>query len=141
MKKYFLIARSNLRRTKGQTVATAVLVFITALMLNLWLMLSMDYKSNFNRYHDKLNAGHVTLAVGSSDNKLKNFISKTLDNDSRTTQYCISDAFANNASFGYNGGEISTSFVFLNKQEAINRTVEKIEIVEDSSYKSGIYLP
>lgn len=141
MRKYFLIARSNLLRTKGQTAAIAVLVFIAALMLNLWLMLSMDYKGNFGRYHDKLNAGHVTLAVESNDNKVKNFIKKTLDNDKNTTQYCIDDAFVNGVSFAYNGGEITTSFIFLNKKTAINRTVERIEIVEDSSYKSGIYLP
>ena len=33
------------------------------MMLNLWLMLTMDYKANFDRCHDKLNAEHVTMTV------------------------------------------------------------------------------
>ncbi len=56
MKKYFLIAHSNIRKVKWQTTATVVLVFFAAFMLNLWLMLPMDYKRNFERYHDKLNS-------------------------------------------------------------------------------------
>ena len=59
MGKGLLIVRSNLRRTKGQTAAIIVLVLLASCMLNLWLMLAMDSKQNFERYHDKLNAEHV----------------------------------------------------------------------------------
>ena len=67
MRKSFLIAFSNLRRARSQTAAIIVLLFLASAMLNLWLMLSMDYKKNFDRYHEKLNAEHVTLAVSSAD--------------------------------------------------------------------------
>ena len=56
MSKYFLIAASNLRRAKGQTTAIVALIVLASAMLNLWMMLSMDYKRNFDRYHEKLNA-------------------------------------------------------------------------------------
>ena len=56
MRKLFLIARSNMRKAKGQTVAIVVLILLASMLLNLWLMLSMDYKANFDRYHKKLNA-------------------------------------------------------------------------------------
>ena len=46
MRKLFLIARSNMRKAKGQTVAIVVLILLAAILLNLWLMLSMDYKSS-----------------------------------------------------------------------------------------------
>lgn len=49
MGKCFLIARANLRRGKGQTAAIVALILMGAAMLNLWLMLSMDYKRNFDR--------------------------------------------------------------------------------------------
>ena len=52
MRKSILIARSNIRKAKGQTASIFVLILLAALMLNLWLMLSMDYKANFDRYHD-----------------------------------------------------------------------------------------
>lgn len=141
MKKSFLIARSNLKKAKGQTVAIIVLILFSALMLNLWLMLSMDYKQNFDRYHDKLNAEHVTLALNDDDPKLRNFVSKTLEQDTNTTQYSIDDALIMVGSFGYNDGEINTEFVIFEKQNALNRSIGKIEIIEDSEFKSGIYLP
>ncbi|MFG6329791.1 MAG: hypothetical protein K1W06_10030, partial [Lachnospiraceae bacterium] len=119
MGKYFLIAHSNICRAKWQTIATVALVFFAALMLNLWLMLSMDYKCNFDRYHDKLNAGHVTLSVKSSSPEVKGFISETLRKDSRTTQFSINNAKDATGSFHYNGGNISTEFIFLNKEKAI----------------------
>lgn len=141
MKKSFLIARSNLRRAKGQTAAIVVLILCASLMLNLWLMLSTDYKRNFDRYHDKLNAEHVTLALDSHDSELLRFISETLESDARVTQYCMTDALIASGSFSYNGGEIITNIVFLDKQTALERSVGKIEIVEDSEFTSGIYLP
>ena len=60
MRKNVLIARSNIRRYKGQTASIIVLIIIASLMLSLWLMLSMDYKKNFERYHDKFNAEHFS---------------------------------------------------------------------------------
>ncbi len=141
MGKYFLIAHSNICRAKWQTIATVALVFFAALMLNLWLMLSMDYKCNFDRYHDKLNAGHVTLSVKSSSPEVKGFISETLRKDSRTTQFSINNAMDATGSFHYNGGNISTEFIFLNKEKAIKHKVERIEIIEEGNQKSGVYLP
>ena len=44
MGKTFIIARSNMRKAKGQTAALIALIIIASLMFNLWLMLSMDYK-------------------------------------------------------------------------------------------------
>ncbi|MDO4323194.1 MAG: ABC transporter permease [Lachnospiraceae bacterium] len=141
MKKSFLIVRANLCRAKGQTASIAALMLIASLMLNLWLMLSMDYKRNFERYHDKLNAEHVTLALSSDDAGMRDFVSETLEKDARTEEYCIDDIMFMVGSFEYNGGEVNTEFVIFDRQTALNRPVGKIEIVEDSEFTSGIYLP
>lgn len=141
MKKFFLIAHSNLRRNKGQTVAIIALIFLASMMLNLWLMLSTDYKQNFDRYHDKMNAEHVTLVVTGDEARVRNFVEDTLNKDERTTDYSVDDAIMNAGSFEYNGGEIDTGFVFLEKEAALNRSVGKIEIVEDGKFSSGVYLP
>lgn len=137
----FLIARSNLRRAKGQTAAIVALILAASLMLNLWLMLSMDYKRNFDRYHEKLNAEHVTLAVYSDDDQMRDYIAETLEADFRTEQYCMDDVLLANGSFMYSGGEVAQVFVFLEKQAALSRTVGTLEIVEDSGFTSGVYLP
>ncbi len=141
MKKSFLIARSNFRGAKGQTAAIVALVLCASLMLNLWLMLSMDYKRNFDRYHEKLNAEHVTLALGGANGELRDFVSETLEKSEQTEQYCMDDALHMVGSFEYNGGEVNTELVILEKEAALNRLVGKVEIIEDSKFSRGIYLP
>lgn len=141
MRKTLLLARSHLRKAKGQTIAIVVLILLAAAMLNIWLMLAMDYKQNFDRYHDKLNAEHVTLALSSDDAGLRDYVSRILDEDERTAEYCMEDSLFMVGSFPYNGGEVNTNIVILEKQAADSRTIGRIEIVEDSEYTSGIYLP
>ncbi len=141
MKKSFLIARSNIRKSKGQTVAIIVLILLGAMMLNLWLMLSMDYKANFERCHDKLNAEHVTLSVDSDTDEVRGFLSQMLENDGRTAEYRLDSCLSMTGTFPYNGGEMNGWFIFLPKDAALSRSVGKAEIVEEGSLTSGVYLP
>ncbi len=110
-------------------------------MLNLWLMLSMDYKANFERYHKELNAEHVTLSVDLADGELQGFLEKTLEKDSRTAEYRLDPCMHMVGTFPYNGGEMNSWFVFLEKQAALTRSIGPIEIVEEGSFTSGVYLP
>ncbi len=136
-----LLARSNIRKAKGQTAAIIVLVLLSSTMMNLWLMLSMDYRKNFDRCHDRLNDGHVNIAAYVAEDDFKSFISDTLDERSDITGYTVSDAFCEPFSFEYNGGKLSQLGVILEKEDALSRDVGKFEITEDSDLKSGIYLP
>lgn len=141
MNKIFLIARSNIRKTKGQTAAIVILILLASLMLNLWLMLSMDYKRNFDRYHDQLHAEHVTLALDSRDSGLKRFVAEALEKDERTEEYRMDDILSMVGSFPYHDGEVNTEFIILEKEMALNRSIGRVEIVKDSGFTSGIYLP
>lgn len=141
MRKSFLIARSNVRKAKGQAVAFVVLILLASLLFNLWLMLSMDYHANFVRYHDKLNAEHVTLAVNDNDGAIKEFLAQTLEDDTRIEQYRLDKCLYAVGTLQYNGNGMIQQFVFMDKHTAITRTVGKAEIVEDSNVASGVYLP
>lgn len=141
MGKSFIIVRSNMRRAKGQTAAIVVLIFIAAMLLNLWLMLSMDYQENFNRYHDKLNAEHVTLTVDDNDGRVKEFLGENLENDVSVSEYYLDSCMHMTGTFPYNGGEVNSWFVFMEKQTAVTRPVGKAEIVEEGDITSGVYLP
>ncbi len=141
MRKLFIIARSNMRKAKGQTVAIVVLILIAALMLNLWLMLALDYKANFDRYHDKLNAEHVTIAVDDENGEVREFLDGTLAEDSRVSQYKLDDCLHMTITFPYNGSEMNSWAYFIEKEAAFNREIGRAEILEDSSCPSGIYLP
>ncbi|MCM1120563.1 MAG: ABC transporter permease [bacterium] len=135
------MARSNLRRAKGQTVSIAVLILLAAAMLNIWLMLSMDYKQNFDRCHDRLHAEHVTLVMSGDPEAVRPFLRHTLGEDAQVTDYDMGDSLSMVGSFAYNGGEANTELVFLEKEEALSRSVGRVEIVEDSNIGSGVYLP
>lgn len=141
MRKSFLIARSNIRKAKGQAAAILILMLLAACMLNLWLMLSMDYKANFERYHDEFNAEHVTLSVDGSTDELHRFLLQTLENDNRTADYRLDSCMHMKCTFPYNGGEINGWCVFLEKQTALTRSIGKIDIVEEGMCSSGVYLP
>ncbi|MDE7305860.1 MAG: hypothetical protein K2N33_00560, partial [Clostridia bacterium] len=140
MRKLFLIARSNMRKAKGQTVAIVVLILLAALLLNLWLMLSMDYKANFDRYHDKLNAEHVTVSIDGDTAEMREFLTQTLTEDKSVSEFLLDSCLNMTGSFPYNGGEINCWFVFLDKQTALTRSIGRAEIVE-GDLSSGIYLP
>ncbi|MCM1368094.1 MAG: ABC transporter permease [Roseburia sp.] len=141
MRKYLIMARSNMRSAKGQTVAIVVLVLLAAILLNLWLMLSMDYHANFDRYHDKLNAEHVVLSVDGDTEDVRDFLTQTLDNDAQVAEYRLDSCLNMSGSFTYNGGNMSGWFVFLEKDIATTRTVGKSDMTEDSDIASGIYMP
>lgn len=141
MGKGMLLICSNIRKAKVQTTTILVLIFLAALMLNLWLMLAMDYKQNFDRYHDKLNAEHIMLAADGDRNQMQEFLTQTLEADARTDNFCLDDVMLMVGSFPYNSGKINSNFVILDKQTALSRSVGRLEFVEDSTLQSGIYLP
>ena len=103
-------------------------------------MLSMDYKANFDRYHDKLNAEHVTLLVDDT-NKVQKFLSQTLESDPEVKEFRLDNCMYMVGTFSYNDGQMNGQFIFMDKQTAISRTIGKAEIVEESNLTSGVYLP
>ena len=138
MKRSFLIVCSNLRKAKGQMAVISVLLLLAALMLNLSLMLMMDYKQNFNRCHDKLNDGHVTLVFNDNSKEIRDFVTETLESDNRTVQYQIENSLYMAGSFRYNNAELSLDLVALEKETALKRSVGRAGIVEDSRLQSGV---
>lgn len=141
MRKLLYIARANMRKAKGQTVAIVILIFIAALMLNLWLMLSMDYKKNFDRYHDTLNAEHVTVAVNDENGEVRAFLNQRLSDDEKVKSYILNDCMHMVGTFPYNGGTMNGDFVFMEKGLALSREIGKVEMVEEGKEASGVYLP
>ncbi len=130
-----------MRKAKGQTVAIVVLILLAAMLFNLWLMLSMDYKANFDRYHDKLNAEHVTITVDDGDGGVKEFLSQRLASDDRVKEYRLDSCMHMTGTFLYNDGEMNSWFVFIGKELALTRSIGKAEIVEEGKVTSGVYLP
>lgn len=136
-----LLARSNIRKAKGQTAAIIVLVLLSSMMMNLWLMLSMDYRQNFDRSHERLNDGHISIAAYPATDEFDGFMSDTLESRSDVTEYAAGEAYCTPLSMKYNGGEVSVLAILMNKDDALSRSVGKSEITSEGAATSGIYLP
>ena len=141
MNKSILLARMNLRRARGQGAAIVVLMLLAAMMLNLWLILATDYRQNFDRCHDRLNAEHVTLSVDGDSRELRELLTRTMEEDSRTESFLLDDAMHMVGIFEYNGGDVNSWLIFVEKEAALSREVGRAEIVEDGGFDSGIYMP
>lgn len=140
MLKYLIIARSNIKKAKGQTAAIIVLIILAAILVNLWFMLGMDYKENFKRQHDRLNAQHVTLSV-SQDSGVNDFLTETLNSDGRVDSYLLSDCLQMTGTMAYREGEMNSWFVFSEAESALSRSIGRVEITKQGELTSGVYLP
>lgn len=119
----------------------AVLILLAAAMLNMWLMLAMDYRQNFDRCHDRLHGEHVTLAMDSEPGEVRSFLTDVLEEEPEVTEYYMDDALCMVGNFAYNGGEVNTEFVILEKDAALERPIGRVEIVEEGDGETGVYLP
>lgn len=141
MNKNLLLSRANIRKAKGQTAVIIVLVLLASIMMNLWLMLGTDYKENFDRCHDRLNEGHITISAYRRDTEFQSITENLLKSREDVAEYCMTDALGWVGTFEYNGGEASSHLIFLDEDTALSRKVGKVEITEDSDLTSGIYIP
>ena len=90
------------------------------------VMLSMDYKQNFDRCHDRLNGEHVTLVMSGDPGEVRPFLTRVLGEDAQVTDYYMGDSLCMVGSFAYNGGEANTELVFLEKEEALSRSIGRV---------------
>ena len=113
MSRSVLLARANLRKARGQAAVIVVLILQAALLLNLWLWLSMDYRQNFERCHDRLHAQHVTLAVDNVSGEMREHLIETMEGDEHTDAYTLDSVLQAAGVFAHNGGEVNHDFIIL----------------------------
>lgn len=143
MRKCFLLAKSNISRAKGQTIAIVVLVLIAAMLLNIWLMLSLDYTQNFDRKSAEMSSEDVVFAYKTSKDDFVSHLESIIKQDSRTSSYSLQDCLVISATSKYAGGKIATNYMALSFEDALSRELGKYEIVEVDENVAGekVYLP
>lgn len=141
MRKYAMLAASNIRKRKKQTIVIITLIIAAACMMNIWLILAGDYKNNFDTQHDRLHSEHVTMAISSNDSKMREFLDTALKEDPDISEYRMDDGLLTFGTFQYNGGSISTNLMFMDEKTAFSRSIGKSELIEKKQGVEGIYLP
>ena len=142
MRRILLLARSNLRREKGQTAIFLVLILIGALVLNLWLMLTTDYHANFDRWHETLHAEDVLLLAAGTEAELGDGVREILDGRSDVSEYELEEGLIVVAGIPYNGGTLTDPMIVLPADDAQRRMLGQVVITdEDASPENGLYYP
>lgn len=141
MGKINILTKSNLKTSKGASICVGVLLFVASLLLNLSLILFMDYRSNFFVLHDQANAEHVCVHVQTTDEKYCSFITKELTKDSNVSDFELTEAFCTKLYLPFNGGNYASTGVVFSLDDAKSKKIGKMEFVGDTLEGEGIYLP
>ncbi len=141
MNKLFIILKSNIRKTWGDTVAVFVLLLISSMLLYLGITLSVDYRMNYQKEHLRMNGEHNAFVVAGIENEVDMFIEERIS-DNRVKNYDLCEGVALDATISYGEDSYRSLFVALKKEDAIRRAVGTFEIIEESDdHSSGVYLP
>ncbi|MCR5349598.1 MAG: ABC transporter permease [Acholeplasmatales bacterium] len=137
--KSLLIAKSNLRKFKGLSICLTLLIFICSMFITALCLLQTDFRGNTAKNAKKLNTSDAVI-MGEfeyhSEDEMKNYLPEGV------TDYYYQDILLIDFKYEYDGGE-NGSTTIVNKENALNRDISKIEIVkEDKSIKDNyIYVP
>ena len=70
MRKTFLLARANMRRSKGQSAIMIAVLLIAAVFMLTGLILIFDYQQNFDRRAEISNSEDVVFSYQTRDEAL-----------------------------------------------------------------------
>lgn len=134
MNKFSIITAAKFRKNKGQYITFAIILFIAAAMLNLGLVIQMNFKQSFTDKWIDYNTADVTTIMMKQDytedyyNKIKNI--KEVDSIEKR------DCILMEGSYKLNGSEFSMPNVFYNFDDTIN--ISKLGIIEQKDITSDM---
>ena len=140
MNNILMLLKSNVKKTKAQTVAIFVLITITVLLIHLSLMLALDYQSGYDVLHDELDEADVTLMIAGLDSEIDRFECDYLREKTEIDSYQISPVAILDGSVPYGEYDCKAVFFAIRKSEADAKTVSKYRY-DSESEGSGAFLP
>jgi len=139
--KSLLIIRFFVNKTKKQLAAIVLLLLLASMIMNLWMMLTGDYRKNFAREMDRLNGEDVILEMACRvPGDYKDEIEDVLDKQKHVIDYEVTETIAGISIGPYKDGELSTVYTFFPVDIAENKRIGRYEILE-RSLGSGAYIP
>lgn len=149
MQKSLLLIRSNLRKSKGQSLSLLVLILIAACLLNIWLILSLDYSQNFDRRAEMLHTEDAVFVFQTTIDSPYEQLAAVLDADNRTDSYTMQECLAFTGNSRYRNGEMNTWYIALAKHQALHRPrisgepFGEFRIIEEDSAitQNAVWLP
>lgn len=142
MRKSFLLASSNVRKSRGQMASIFILVLLAALLLNVWLALALDYSRNFDARAEALNAEDDLFVFVSREDAFLSFLEKAIADDENTESYSVENCLSFTGTTNYRGSDMTTYYTVLPLEQALNRQLGQYRVLESAPPKEdGVYLP
>lgn len=132
MDKFKIITAAKLRKNKGQYITFAIILIITAAMLNLGLVIQMNFRQSFTDKWIDYNTADVTTIMMEEDytEEYYNEIKSIKEVSSIEKRDCI----LLDGSYKLHGSEFSMPNVFYNYDDTIN--ISKLGLIEEEGIKS-----
>lgn len=140
MKKAFLLAFSNIKKTKGQVVSLLLLIMLAMMLFIVGIVTYKDNTDNFFRRAKELNApdGILAVEVGAYTDKIfsdlnnSEYVAKTEKTYANVVNF---------SSFDFSDGTLVLKLVVLDMDS--NTEFNNTDIVKEASkkYSNGIYVP
>ncbi len=111
MSKILMLALAPMRKNKGQTVSLFVFALITALLLNIGLVLLFGIGSFFDERAEANNAPHfLSLLYSGTDSETQG--RRFIENDPRVAQYEETEAVGGFGEYAINGVNVMNGILF-----------------------------
>ena len=139
--KSLLLAKSNLRKNRGLSIAITLLIIISTMFICVSSLLILDYQKNSYKVAESLNTSQIDLFSRSDKKDIDEEYIRSILPDSVTEYEYIEDIKVQ-IPIEFSGGEVTPIVSVINKDH-LNRNLSKIEILEeDKSIKDNyIYVP
>ena len=139
--KSLLLAKSNLRKNRGLSIAISLLIIISTMFICVSSLLILDYQKNSYKVAESLNTSQIDLFSRSDKKDIDEEYIRSILPDSVTEYEYIEDIKVQ-IPIEFSGGEVTPIVSVINKDH-LNRNLSKIEILEeDKSIKENyIYVP
>jgi len=139
--KNLLLAKSNLRKSKGLSICIALLILISSMFICISGLLVFDYEKNSLKEANRLNTSEYEIySFGNSESINEEYIKQILPNNIDSYEY--RELINTQTAIEFNDGEVTPNVSIITKDE-LNRKISKIEILEEdnSITNNYIYVP
>lgn len=133
--------KSNLRYAKYQVIVVALLFVVAAMLINMFLFLSLNYNGSYALEKDRLNGEDIDILL--FDNipvsPKNDLLDEVLSDIPEIKNFEVDDVVANSGTVDFKDGKLTRSITCMSLSHAEEKQIGKYEILE-SDGGSGAYL-
>ncbi|BCJ99292.1 ABC transporter permease [Anaerocolumna chitinilytica] len=139
MKKILMLSFSNIRKNKGQSINLLAVILITGFLLNLGLLLLINFTKFYDSLSEEVNSPHAAFLVNRSAYSTAQ--SDYLKSYPGVTETEEQEVLSDSAGIKYNGDKIPGMFIMVKASEKQDMNPLKLIGPSNPLDENSIYLP